>query len=259
LRRLCSRRIWRGLAAVGLAFLAAGCGEGVALDRLAAGEHGRVAAVRSGDAVVLDSGLTVRLAGLEVPRDGEPGAAEAEAALARIALGREVQLYYGGARRDAFGRALAQVRLTGGGWVQGLMLRQGEAEVRTFVDNRAMARLMLGDEARARLAGRGLWRPGGGYVVRLPQELTATSSGFQLVEGQVRRVTPAGQATYLDFAGAKDGFAAQVAPGASLDLIEAGLAPERLAARLVRVRGVIGQDGLMRIDHPEQIELLGKP
>jgi hypothetical protein len=39
-----------------------------------------------------------------------------------------------------------------------------------------------------------------------------------------------------------------------LDLTEAGLAPARLAARLIRVRGVVGWDGTMRFDHPEQIE-----
>jgi len=50
-----------------------GCADGLALDRLAAGEHGKVAEVRSGDVMVLDGGLMVRLAGLEVPRTGEAG------------------------------------------------------------------------------------------------------------------------------------------------------------------------------------------
>jgi len=36
------------------------------------------------------------------------------------------------------------------------MLNAGEAQARTFADNRAMARTMLNDEARAKLAGRGL-------------------------------------------------------------------------------------------------------
>jgi endonuclease YncB( thermonuclease family) len=235
--------------------LAAGCGDGVALDRLASGEHGRVAEVRSGDVVVLDSGLMVRLAGLETPRAGEPGAEEARASLAALVQGRQVQLYYGGARRDPFGRALAQVRLVGGGWVEGAMLRAGEARVRTFADNRAMARPMLDDEARARLAHRGLWRAGGAYQVRLPSEVDGVS-GFQVVEGQVRRVTDTGDGVYLDFTDRRDGFAAEVPAAATGDLKAAGLAPMSLAARLVRVRGVVGWDGLMQIDHPEQIEVV---
>jgi hypothetical protein len=170
-----------------------------------------------------------------------------------------VQLFYGGARRDAHGRALAQARLVGGGWVEGAMLRAGEAQVRTFADNRAMARAMLDDEARARLAGRGLWRAGGAYRVRLPQEVDAASPGFEVVEGPVRRVTDTGRTAYLDFTDRRDGFAAEVPAAAEGDLGVAGLAPSRLAARSVRVRGVVGWDGLMRIDHPEQIELLQKP
>ncbi len=138
-----------------------GCGEGRALDRLAAGEPGKVVEVRSGDVVVLDSGLVLRLAGLQTPHQGASGADEATAALAKLVDGKAVQFYYGGARRDPFGLALAQVRIAGGGWVEGQVLRAREAQARTFADNRAMARAMLGDEARARIAQRGLWGPGG--------------------------------------------------------------------------------------------------
>lgn len=229
----------------------------MALDRLAAGEHGKVVEVRTGDVAVLDSGLVVRLAGLQVPRAGDPGADEARQALGRLVLGRQLQLYYGGARRDPYGRALAQARLVGGGWVQGEMLRDGEAEVRTFADNRAMARPMLADEARARLARRGLWRAGGAFAVRLPQEAAAGGAGFAIVEGRVRRVTDTGRGLYLDLADSGgEGFTAEVRASAEGDLRDAGLAPGRLAARIVRVRGPIGWDGLMRIDHPEQVEVV---
>jgi micrococcal nuclease len=234
----------------------AGCGDGMALDRLASGEHGRVAAVRSGDVLVLDSGLVVRLSGLQTPRAGDPGADEARAALAKLVQGREVQLYYGGARRDAYGRALAQVRLTGGDWVEGDLLRAGEAQVRTWADNRAMARPMLDAEARARLARRGLWRPGGAFQVRLPREIEPRVQGFQVVEGLVRRVSDTGRGALLEFTDRRDGFAAEVPAAASKDLSAAGVAPQSLAARLVRVRGYVRWDGLMQIDHPEQIELI---
>jgi endonuclease YncB( thermonuclease family) len=240
--------------AVALALALAACGEGSALDRLAAGEHGRVAQVRSGDVVVLESGLVVRLAGLQVPREGEPGADEARAALAGLVQGKDVQLYYGGARRDRTGRALAQMRLIGGGWVEAAMLRAGEAEARTFADNRALARPMLDDEARARIAKKGLWRAGGAFSVRLPRELAGGDGGFQIVEGPVARVNDTGRGVYLEFTGRPDGFAAEIAPSALGDLSAAGLAAQRLAGRMVRVRGMVGWDGLMRIDHPEQIE-----
>ena len=249
------RRLLHGALATAAVVLAA-CGQGAALDRLAAGEHGRVTEVRAGDVIVLDSGLVVRLAGLETPRPGDPGADEARAALAGLVQGREVQLFYGGARRDRTGRALAQVRLIGGEWVEGAMLRAGEAEARTFADNRALAREMLDDEARARIARRGLWRAGGAYRVLLPQEVAAAPPGFAIVEGSVRRISDSGHGVFLEFTDQADGFAAEVASDAVSDLAAAGEAPQRLAGRLVRVRGYVSRDGLMPIDHPEQIEMV---
>lgn len=245
---------WLRVSAPAAALALAGCGDGMALDRLAAGEHGRVVEVRSGDVARLDSGLVVRLAGLQVPRDGEAGADEAAGALSRLVMGRQVQLYYGGARRDPYGRALAQARIVGGGWVQGLMLRMGEAEVRTFADNRAMARAMLDDEARARIARRGLWRPGGAFQVRLPAEADQAGGGFQIVEGAVSRVVDDGDGVALDFAGAR--LSAEVPARAVQDLAAAGLKPAQLAGRLIRVRGPVSWDGQMRIDHPEQVEVV---
>jgi endonuclease YncB( thermonuclease family) len=245
----------RVLAAVGLGLLA-GCGDGARLDSLAAGERGRVAWVGSGGVFGLESGLVVRLAGLEPPGRDQPEAAEALADLRRLVDGREVELHYGGARRDAYGRALAQVRLTGGrAWVQCALLRDGMARVRTYADNRALARPMLDCEAHARQRRLGLWRAPGDQV-RLPGEIDAAAAGFQIVEGRVARATATRAGVYLDFTDAQAGFAVQVAGRAAPDLRKAGLAPLDLAGRLVRVRGLVGADGLMRVDHPEQIELL---
>lgn len=244
-----------GAALVAVSMLA-GCGDGAGLDRLAAGEHGRVARVSSGDVLVLQSGVVVRLAGLEPPRLDEPGGDAAASELRRLADGREVELFYGGARKDPFGRTLAQVRLADGRrWLQCALLRDGVARVRTFADNRALARPMLACEAEARRQRRGLWASAAN-AVRLPSEVDARASGFQIVEGRVTRVTSAAGGDYLDFADARGGFAVQVAGRAAPDLRKAGLAPELLTGRLIRVRGIIGGDGLMRVDHPEQIELL---
>ena len=253
------RRLIKGFGlslAVAALILLGGCGEGAELDRLAAGEHGQVAEVRSGDVLVLRSGLVVRLAGLETPRAGEPGADAARDALAGLVAGREVELYYGGARRDAYGRALAHVRLTGGRrWVQCALLRDGVAEVRTYADNRALARPMLACEAAARQGRRGLWAAPTSPV-RLPREMDDRASGFQIVEGRVTRAAEAAGGVYLDFDRAADGFAAQVARRAVPAFDAAGLPPQSLAGRLVRVRGVVDGGGLMRLDHPEQVEVL---
>jgi micrococcal nuclease len=243
-------------AAAGLLTLA-GCGDGAAgLDRLSAGERGKVVAVRSGDVIMLDSGLTVRLAGIETPFPDEPGGQAPQDALNRLVNGKSVELLYGGLRRDPRGRALAQVRLNDGRvWVEGALLRSGFAEVRTYADNRAMAHEMYEDEARARIARRGLWGQGL-FKVLLPQEVGRETDGFQIVEGRVRGLTPMARGTYLEFNDDHRGFAALIAPGALPELADAGKPAASLVGKLVRVRGAIGWDGAMKVDHPEQVEVL---
>jgi hypothetical protein len=161
-----------------------------------------------------------------------------------------------GARRDGYGRALAQLRLEDRrAWVQGALLSDGWARVRTYGDNRALAQAMYDREARARAARRGLWALPA-YRVLLPQEVAPDASGFAIVEGRVLRATRAWSGTYLDFTNDRAGFAVLVSAEAERDFEAAAKPPASLAGRLVRVRGAIDRDGLMRIDHPEPVELL---
>jgi endonuclease YncB( thermonuclease family) len=234
----------------------AACGEGGRLDALAAGETGKVASVQSGEIFTLDNGLVVRVSGIQTPWMDEAGGPQARDELTRLVQGRSVQLFYGGARRDARGRALAQVRLVENRqWVEGAMLSDGWARVRTFPDNRALDRPMLDDEARARIARRGLWSFKD-YEVRLPEEVAPDLRGYQIVEGRVLSVTPARPGVYLDFRPDRRGFAALIDPHAVADFQAAGIAPDSLKGRLIRVRGTVDRDGLMKLDHPEPVELL---
>src|SRR5690606_27748483 len=103
--------------------LAAGACEG-----LAGGPRGVVAAVTDGDTVILDSGLVVRLIGMQAPKlplgragfETWPLAAAAKAALEALVLGQPVELRYGGERVDRHGRALGHLFVSGGSglWVQ---------------------------------------------------------------------------------------------------------------------------------------------
>jgi micrococcal nuclease len=175
------------LAALLLVLLLAACGDGAALDRLAPAGRARVVEVVAPDLVTLDDGATLKLAGLASFPTREPYASEARAELERLTLGKEVELLTGGAPRDPFGRKVAHLRLVKGRrWVQGEMLEAGAGRVRTFSDQRALAREMLAREAKARLDGRGLWALPA-WQVRLPWELR-TARGFQIVEGRVSAV-----------------------------------------------------------------------
>jgi micrococcal nuclease len=242
--------------AVAALFPLAACG-GPGPDQLAAGPRGVVAQVRSGDAVVLRGGQVVRLAGIDAPKGEDPFADQARQALSRLVLGREVQLMFGGARQDAYGRTLAHLRLTRDrAWVEQDLLRAGDARVRTYPDNRALARSMLDEEARARRAGRGLWALAA-YRVRLPDEAAARPFGFQVVEGRVTAASEAGGGgVRLDL---ERWVEAEVPRASEAAFASTGIRLPDLAGKLVRVRGLLHPgrgEALMRLDHPEQIEVL---
>lgn len=165
------------LGAIGVVFAAlwlTACGPD--LKGLEKGEAGEVARIRDGDTLELKSGLVVHLAELEAPRRDQPGAADARAALERLAMGRSVQLAYGG-RKRAREAAIAHVYAKSEGgrsiWLQQALLLEGRARVHTRVDNIARADELLAAEAAARAAKRGLWAEAA-YAVKKPETLIRT-------------------------------------------------------------------------------------
>ena len=101
------------------------------------GETGRVVRVIDGDALVLDTGQTVRLVSIEAPAmyprgsGPAPHAGESAHMLEDLALGRRVRLFYPGITRDRYDRALAHViTIDGIGptiWLNRVMLERGGA------------------------------------------------------------------------------------------------------------------------------------
>lgn len=239
------------LLAVCALLLLAGCGQD-GLDQLKVGETGQVARVRSGDTLELKDGLVVRLAGIDAPDASQPYAETARLALARLVLGREVQLLYGGERRDRHGRAIAQVRIVKGrAWVQQRLLRDGAARVRTYPDSAPLATRLLNEEARARLNAKGLWREPR-YRVLLPVEV-GRARGLTLIEGRVTDVTTDayGQTLVMDKVLRIPIEGMQVRAMAL-----AGLEPVSLKGKLVRLRANIPRNGRIQISDREQIEIL---
>lgn len=167
-------------------------------DGMIAGEAGNISRVNDGDSLSLDTGLTVRLAGIEAPRkawrdrQAEPLADEASDMLVLAALGRKCQLYYGGLTRDRYDRALAHVIVqdeTGNEiWLNGMMVEQGGARVRTWADNSARVDEMLAFERNARSEKMGIWSHEF-YQVLNPEELPDADRGLAIVEGQISQLS----------------------------------------------------------------------
>lgn len=175
-----------------LAALLAACGGPSGPAGLEPGETGRVVRVIDGDALVLDTGQSVRLVGLEAPafgRDGRadsPHAAESRRMLEDMVLGRRVQLYYAGLTRDRYDRALAHLvttdRLGPRLWVNREMIARGGARVRAWPDTARGLEPLIEAEAEAVTAGAGLWALAA-YRVADARDTEAPERGFLIVDG----------------------------------------------------------------------------
>lgn len=242
---------------LGLALLALGCG---GQSDLAGGEQGRIARIIDGDVLGLDTGLRVRLAEIEAPapgydgRDDDPFAGEARAMLQAAALGRHARLWYGGLSRDDYDRALAHVIArdeTGGDvWLNGLMIREGAARVRTWPDNARRATRLLGFEQEARAARRGLWSLDHWRVRQLDD--LAGAPPFVIIEG------PLSDISYVSGAAI-----AHLSPaGIRLELGErlVETAPALASGSRLRLRGRLDtrtDPPSIRLTHWPQVEVLG--
>ena len=237
-----------------------------AQDGLEPGGGGVVQRVVDGDTLVLEDGTEIRLVGIQAPKLplGRPNfrawplAAEAKAALQEMALGRRVELRYGGRRLDRHGRRLAHLYGDGGRWLQAELLRRGLARVYTFRDNRALAARMLALEAEARAARRGIW----GLRFYRPlnlEEARQHIGSFQLVEGRVLETAVVRGRAYLNFgADWRSDFTISISPRDRHQFVADGIDPTGFSGRRVRVRGWLkSYNGpMIDVSHPEQIEVL---
>lgn len=181
--------------------VAGGCGEGGPLGDMARGETGRVVRVIDGDALVLDTGQSVRLVGIEAPpmnwrtKEPAPYAEKASRALEDIVMGREVRLYYPGLTRDRYDRALAHAETAdakgGAYWVNLELVRQGAARVRMYPDTSGGGAALMAAEAEARADRAGLWALNAYQPVEA-QRMPGDARGFMLVRGTIGEPREAG-------------------------------------------------------------------
>lgn len=235
------------------------------------GPQGTVTSVTDGDTLILDTGLVVRLIGIQAPKlprgndtfDAWPKSGEAKAALESLVSGKKVLLRHGGERLDRHGRSLGQLFIMAEPevWVQGKLVADGFARVYSFPDNRSCIADLMSAEGRARLNRLGIWADPYYSVRRAdkPGELAGRSGHYELVEGRVLAAEQAGGRVYLNFGRTwKTDFTVVIDKTALSRFSKDGLDPLKLADALVRVRGWVDTlDGpRIEVTHPEQIEVL---
>jgi endonuclease YncB( thermonuclease family) len=239
------------------------------LESLADGGGGRVAAVIDGDTVRLaDADADIRLIGLQAPKlplgrkgfAAWPLADEARAALAALALDRDVRVRLGATPRDRNSRTLAHLVRSDGLWIQGEMLRLGWARVYTFADNRALADAMASKEREARATGRGIWSHPY-YAIRRADDpkLLNDVDTFQIVTGRVRATACVRALVFLNFGDDfRSDFTVSIERPAWPAFDAAGIDPLAFEGDEIEVRGWVGRRGgpAIEIDHPEQIAKL---
>lgn len=254
--------LWTGLTAP-LLSCAPGRHE---LSDLVEGEAGRVVRVRDGDALVLDTGLNVRLAEIEAPRRGwkkrveDPFGEQSAHMLEELALGRRAALFYGGLTRDKYERAIAHLRVwdeTGEAfWLNAKVVQGGGARVRTWPDNCAKVRELYGLEADARREQRGLWAHSE-YDVLAPDDLKQAPKGVHLVEGEVHRISEVSKADSYCSPNQEGGFNLSL----GYRLARSAERMELALSDIIRVRGWHGaykdRSASIKLNHWGQVEHIG--
>lgn len=198
----------KGLAAWAFAFImVTACGKAGPLSEMEPGERGRVVRIIDGDALILDTGQSIRLVGLEAPamnwrdNDPDPFAEDASRMLEDMVMGREVRLYYPGLTRDRYDRALAHVETADAKgpdfWVNEEMLRRGGARLRIYPDTSAGSGALLEAERAARNERAGLWEEAA-YLPLRASAIDSDTRGFLIVLAELGGAAPIPAETYGD-------------------------------------------------------------
>jgi micrococcal nuclease len=249
-------------AHVGLGVPLASAAESIpACTGLEPGPQRTVARVIDGETVTLDDGSELRLIGALAPRaldaGAEPGQwpmeVAAKAELEALALGKSIEIGFGGERADRYGRLQGHAFIAQAGerrWVQGHMLEQGLARAYALADNRACVEALLASERLAFAARRGLWAEAAYHVRRVSSfgGLGRYRTTFQLIEGRIARVGKGRGRIYLNLAAGhrrgvdrrqRRGFSASMRRGELVLLGDSARDLQSLEGRYVRVRGWI--------------------
>ena len=152
--------------------------------------RGEVAKFVDGDTLILDSGETIRLAGINTPematdsRPAEPLAHEAHKVLAAQLADRQVLIEDAPQRLDRYGRTLAYLFRPDGASVQEALLRKGLASTVAIAPNNHYLDQFFQAEQAAHRAERGIWS----LEYYMPAPVNKVRGGYQFVRARLSRI-----------------------------------------------------------------------
>ncbi|HWK94633.1 MAG TPA: thermonuclease family protein [Pseudolabrys sp.] len=238
------------MAAVSIATIATAQAEPPCKGTPAAG--GGVTAVRDGRTLMLADGREIRLAGIETPADGT--------ALRALTTGQTLRIER--VADDRYGRVVVFAAAGDSPeLLQTALLEAGQARVAARVGSKTCAEFLLRAERTARAGRRGLWADPN-FAPLSSENLTilaAELGRFALVEGQVLSVRESGATIYVNFGRrwTRD-FAVTIPKREARNFAAAGIEPNKLERRRIRIRGIVEhrRGPIIDVTAPEQIELI---
>jgi endonuclease YncB( thermonuclease family) len=227
-----------------------------------------IAEVVDGDTFTLKDRRVLSLSGVEAPKPAfgrtDP-ASEALAVagrnrLAELLSAGQVALAADGPAADRHGRMHASVFLPDGRLLQAVLIAEGIVRVRRLPGEKMCLASLLEQERQARAAKRGLWASHEYAIRRADDSSLVEQIGlYELVEGRVVSVGVGSRVAFLNFG--RDwnrDLTVTVTPSVAVEMKASGMPVDALAKRLVRVRGVIEQNGgpLIKVEDAAAIEVL---
>jgi micrococcal nuclease len=234
--------------------------------QLEPGGESTVLAITGPQTLRLADGRFVRLSEVLVPSfsgNGFDPSTLAADYLRKTALGQKIELQFGGAQRDRYGVYTGHVFVEGEHrvWLQEGLVAGGLAQAYPQQGNSTCAETLIGAEAKARVAKRGLWGLALFKVLpaQEPRAILNLLQTYQIVEGTVSSASESGGRTILYFdAGARQGFSAALEPAAKKALGQRGA--ESWKGMSLRIRGWIERKRgpYISVILPEQIEFISR-
>lgn len=205
-------------------------------------------------------GTIYRLAGIDVP---DTFLQAAQKRVIELAEGKDLRLYQTKSRDmgrlNKLGQSIVHAETKqGDAWIQGVLVAEGLARVRTTPENPEMAHALLSLEDRARQEKRGLWNDSQFAVIdanKPPPRL----SGYHIAEGIVRAIGTANNRVFINFGTDwRTDFTIVIEPVQRRQLAKGGLNPQLWTGRRLRVHGWVDDINgpSVLLTHPQQIELI---